>query len=287
MKFYIGLHQPADARLFDRCMVSINRIRERRSAFPAKEVIIDGAGFTEVSTHGGYRHSPEEYAEQINHWKRKLGPAMVAAVTQDYMCEPFILGVTGLTVADHQRLTIERYDRIRLAVADAYVMPVLQGYTPAEYVDHIRQYGERLTSGMWVGVGSVCKRNGDPRAIEDVLLAIHQARPDLRLHGFGLKKTAFGSGLVWQLLESADSLAWSYHARKQGRNANDPREAVRYLEAIRRQPVQYGLILAGTTAMVAEALERDSIIIELNPAYAEMARERLGLPPSDPAVACG
>src|SRR5208282_4648239 len=45
----------------------------------------------------------------------------------------------------------------------------------------------RLKQGAWVGVGSVCKRNSNPDAIEDVLLAIKQERPDLLLHGFGLK----------------------------------------------------------------------------------------------------
>lgn len=32
---------------------------------------------------------------------------------------------------------------------------------------------------------------------------------------------------------------------------------------------------AGTTALVADRLQRDGIIIELNPAYAEMARARI------------
>ena len=244
MNFYIGLHQPADSRHFDRCFVCINRIRERRSSFPAREWIMDSGAFTEVSTHGEYREAPEIYAAHVNRWYAQSGGAMVAAVSQDYMCEPFILARTGLTVAEHQRLTIERYDRIRAVVTDAYVMPVLQGYTPAEYVDHLNQYGDRLTPGMWVGVGSVCKRNGNPRAIEAVLLAIHSVRPDLRLHGFGLKKTALSSGVVWQLLHSADSMAWSYHARKQGRNANDPREALAYLDRIRRQPLQFALIMS-------------------------------------------
>lgn len=243
MKFFIGLHQPGDARHFDRAFVSVNRIRSRRSAVPASEWIMDSGAFTEISRHGAYRESAVAYAGLVNHWHRVSGGAMVAAVSQDYMCEPFILGITGMTVADHQRLTIERYDQIRAAVHAAYVMPVLQGYTPTEYVSHIRQYGARLAPGMWVGVGSVCKRNGDPRAIEAVLLAIRAERPDLRLHGFGLKKTALGSGVVRQILHSADSLAWSYAARRQGRNANDWREARAYLDAIDTQDVQYGLML--------------------------------------------
>jgi hypothetical protein len=38
-----------------------------------------------------------------------------------------------LTVADHQRLTIERYDALLAEDTGVYIMPVLQGYSPAEY----------------------------------------------------------------------------------------------------------------------------------------------------------
>jgi hypothetical protein len=33
-------------------------------------------------------------------------------------------------------------------------------------------------------------------------------------------------------LHQADSMAWSYHARKQGRNGNDWREAMRLVETV-------------------------------------------------------
>jgi hypothetical protein len=102
-------------------------------------------------------------------------------------------------------------------------------------------YGERLTRGKWVGVGSVCKRNGDPKAIERVLFTIKSARPDLRLHGFGVKTTALSSSLVTELLHSADSMAWSFAARRQGRNSNDWREAKAWTENIEQRPMQYGL----------------------------------------------
>jgi hypothetical protein len=127
-----------------------------------------------------------------------------------------------------------------------YILPVLQGFTPQSYVEHARAYGDRLELGAWVGVGSICKRNGDPNAIAAVLLAIKSERPDLRLHGFGLKTTALASPLVRSLLHTADSMAWSYAARKQGRNANDWREAMRWTNAILSRPVQSVLDLQRT-----------------------------------------
>ncbi len=197
---------------------------------------MDSGAFMELKLHGRYRDSVAEYAAQIRRWAR-CG-TLVAAVAQDYMCEPFMLERTGLTVAEHQRLTIERYDALLAEQTGTYVLPVLQGYTPAEYVDHIRQYGSRLAAGAWVGVGSVCKRNGDPGAIRDVLYSISRMRPDLRLHGFGVKRTALSLGIVRDYLYSADSMAWSFAARKARRagdltrSANDWREARGYARRV-------------------------------------------------------
>ena len=234
-RLFVGLHQPSDAQHFDAAFVSVNRLRNRKSDFVVGDWIMDSGAFTEIATHGHYRESVDGYVEQIERW-RKVGN-MLAAVSQDYMCEAWILEKTGLTIADHQRLTIERYDAIQ-SKTTAYIMPVLQGFKPADYVAHIRAYGERLTQGMWVGVGSVCKRNGDPGAIYDVLSAIKAERPDLLLHGFGLKTTALADGGVFDLLHTADSMAWSFAARKQGRNGNDYREAKSFERRIGRQERQ-------------------------------------------------
>jgi hypothetical protein len=247
MKFYVGLHHPPHAQHFARCMISARRLAERRGDFPANEWMLDSGAFTEISQFGMYRTSVKDYAAQIRRWSA-VG-RLVSASTQDLMCEPFILAKTGLSVADHQRITIERYDALRALVDGVHVLPVLQGFAPAEYVDHLAQYGDRLTAGMWVGVGSVCKRNADMGAIERVLSAIHTERPDLRLHGFGLKTTALQSSVVRDLLHSADSMAWSFAARKREQDdrrrgipktgpskANDWREAKKFMEAIECQP---------------------------------------------------
>ena len=147
MRFYIGLHHPSDAGKFERCMVSINAIRNRKSDFPAREWMMDSGAFTEISRHGHYRESVEAYAKQIERWV-SVG-TLVAAVSQDYMCEPFILEKTGLSVVDHQRLTIERYDALKSLVRKSvYVLPVLQGFWPEEYVDCIRQMGGADSRGI-------------------------------------------------------------------------------------------------------------------------------------------
>lgn len=234
MHFFVGLHQPSDAGKVPAAFISVLRLWKRKSGFTANDWIMDSGAFSIIAKHGRYpdEMSPAAYAGRI----RKFAGCgtLHAAVAQDYMCEAHMLEKTGLTIDDHQRLTIERYDA--LAVEDTggvYIMPVLQGYAPADYVRHTRMYGDRLKPGMWVGVGSVCKRNGDPASIEAVLIAIKRERPDLKLHGFGIKTTAFSSAVIRGLLFTADSMAWSFAARKQGRDGNDYREALVFAERIR------------------------------------------------------
>lgn len=243
MRFFVGLHQPHNAVHFLEtcCFISVNRLRRRRGPFPVGDWIMDSGAFSELSRKqavgadgqllpNDYRHPPEEYASQIVRWKSN--GRLLAAVSQDKMCEPFILEKTGLTIPIHQRQTIERYDRIVAADTGVYIMPVLQGYASYEYVGHIRQYGSRLAPFAWTGVGSICKRNSDPLAVWRVLAAIKEERPDLRLHGFGLKITSLMYQPIRDLLYSSDSMAWSFHARMHNGSGNDWRDAKDFAEKI-------------------------------------------------------
>jgi hypothetical protein len=247
MRFFTGIHQPSDARHFEAAFVSVNRLRDRKAPMKVGDWIMDSGAFTEISTHGRYRFGVEDYAAEIRRWATNGSGNLLAAVSQDWMCEPWIVERTQLTVQRHQELTIERFDALRaLDTAGVFIMPVLQGYAPSDYVRHLQMYGERLGRGMWVGVGSVCKRNGDPRSVAAVLHAIKAERPDLLLHGFGLKTTALAHPYVRSLLHTADSMAWSFSARKQGRNPNDWREAERWASDIESRPFQRLLDLAAS-----------------------------------------
>lgn len=245
--FYVGLHHPSDAHRFPRACISIRRLWGRRKPLACPEVMIDSGAFSELAMHGCYRTSVRDYAREL----RRLHAAGVAnitiAVTQDYMCEGVMLRKTGLTIAAHQRLTIERYDDIVACSLPVPIMPVLQGYTLDDYPRHIAAYGDRLEPGMWVGVGSVCKRNGSPDRVVEVLSAINSTRPDLKLHGFGLKSTALAHAGVRALIHSADSMAWSYAARRQGRNGNCWTEAKafadRVAETMQRPPEPWQRLL--------------------------------------------
>jgi hypothetical protein len=231
MIFYIGLHQPSDAKHFRRAFISVNRLKFRVSV-GCPQWIMDSGAFTEISTYGFYRSSVDEYAQEINRWCFKES-GLIAAISQDYMCEPWIVKKTGLSIRQHQTLTIERYDKLLACNPLVEIIPVLQGYEPRNYIRHLHQYGDRLKLKAYVGVGSICKRNRDINEILSVLLAIKAERPDLRLHGFGLKLTALSCAKVRRLLYSADSMAWSYSARYTG-GQNSWREAATWLRKIQR-----------------------------------------------------
>jgi hypothetical protein len=224
--FFLGTHRISHVRYFSRAFVSVNRIWDRKSDFGAKGWVLDSGAFTQINKYGRFYLSVLEYASQIQRWSR-CGDLM-AAVSQDYMCEPAALRRTGLSVRQHQERTLVRYELLMGCGVRTYIMPVLQGYDPREYAEHLRMYGGLLAEGAWVGVGSVCKRNSNPESVLGVLKAILSERPDLRLHGFGLKITALTDRRVVRRLWSSDSMAWSLAARRSGKDANGLLEAVSY-----------------------------------------------------------
>jgi len=231
MLFFTGMHRPHDAHYVPRAFVSINVISKRKSEFRANDWIMDSGAFTEISNHGMWRYGVDQYAKQIKRWTTNAN--LLAAVSQDYMCEPWILKKTGKTIQEHQQLTVNRYkDLVQYDTGGTYIIPVLQGFAPEDYLRCIGMYGYSLKPESWVGVGSVCKRNGNPNAIKQVLSAIRRERPDIYIHGFGLKKTALKDPDIRKDLFSSDSMAWSYQARYAKRDANSPLEAVKYTREI-------------------------------------------------------
>lgn len=236
MLIFVGLHSAHGWR-FKRSFISVTRLRERKSDIRVNDWILDSGAYSTLLLHGGYPHGVEEYATQIKRWR--VCGNMLAAVAQDYMCEPHMLERTGKTVLQHQEMTLERYDALKKRVRGTYIMPVLQGYSSEEYVRHLRMYGKRLPKDAWVGVGSVCKRNTDPEQIANVLRAVLAMRPDLRLHGFGVKTSSLRSHAVCSRLYSVDSYAWSIAARwARVKNRNDPALAQQWLEKLEQQSMQ-------------------------------------------------
>lgn len=214
MKFYLGTHEPhwlatTDVPLF----VSRNRLH-RLSNLPraASHWSLDSGGFTQIARHGQFTFSAHEYVADVRRYRDEIGNLQWAA-PMDWMCETPMLHRTGLAIADHQRRTVDNYLELRHLAADLPIVPVLQGQTLDDYqrcADLYDVAGVDLTATL-VGLGSVCRRQ-DTHEIGTI--AGHFHAQGLRLHGFGCKAGAIRR--YGALLESADSLAWSYAGRRRG-----------------------------------------------------------------------
>lgn len=134
------------------------------------------------------------------------------AAPQDWMCEPWIIQQTGLSVEEHQRRTVSNLVTLRHIAPDLPFIPVLQGWEYQDYLRHVDMYVEAgidLAGEPTVGVGSVCRRQNTAEAA-GIIKGL--AALGLRLHGFGFKLT--GLRAVATILQSSDSLAWSFAARR-------------------------------------------------------------------------
>jgi hypothetical protein len=157
--------------------------------------------------HGSWTMGPREYASEV---RRYAGfGKMDWAAPQDWMCEPFMIERTGLSVREHQERTVRNFLDLRTIDYALPFIPVLQGYVRDDYLrcaDMYEAAGVSLEAEGVVGLGSVCRRQAT-----DEILGIIRSFPSLRLHGFGVKKQ--GLRKYGHLLTSADSMAWSFQAR--------------------------------------------------------------------------
>jgi hypothetical protein len=226
--------------------VSARRLRRYKTVKPAtQDWALDSGGFSELNMFGEWRTTPRAYVEETARWADEVGRLQWAA-QQDWMCEPFVLEQTGLTVAEHQRRTINNLLDLRSLNPDLPFVPVIQGWTPDDYWRHVDDWtaaGIDLAAEPLVGIGSVCRR-ANLRPMGDLIVRLHEA--GVRLHGFGIK--ADGVSQYGWALASSDSLAWTRSARllrgnlcgvpHQAENCNNcPRWATMWADAINRRPI--------------------------------------------------
>jgi hypothetical protein len=225
--FYLGSHH-ATTRWWELrvpLFVSVRVLSKRvRLPEPRTAWALDSGAFSELAQHGRFVTTADEYAAEVERLRAGM-PHLQWVAPQDWMCEPFILAETGLTVSEHQARTVGNFLDLRDRLGPL-VIPVIQGYGPAEYDRCVSLYqdaGVDLQAERVVGVGSVCRRSGTSEARR---LLRYLSQHGLRMHGFGLKGTTFLA--LRDLLTSADSMAWSAAARREGRDSNSPIEAMQW-----------------------------------------------------------
>lgn len=283
MLFFPGWHNINNGKSgtmnFSRVCISYNRIEKRKSSWIVNDWILD-CGFTRIMN-GKQYPSTKKYAATIYKWANNGN--LMGTSTQDYPCFKEALSATNLDVAKHQRLTIHRYRQIKKhlkeihleaiinmhidfieyatdceydtldvrAFAEAefvesdlpYLIPILQGKQPQDYVNHLEQYGD-IPINAWVGVGSLKYRRNNE--VQEILTRIKLQRPDLKLHAFGLSKKQLSVPSISGLLFSADSQAAGFASnsvskKRKYQNSNDPTIALAYAEQIDDNTVQTNL----------------------------------------------
>lgn len=211
--FYLGAHRAnwlasAGVPLFvsRRTLVRLKSLPHATTSWA-----LDSGGFTELSMHGAWNTTPQEFVTDVRRYYDEIG-SLVWSAPQDWMCEPDMLKRTGLCVEEHQRRTIVNYLELRSLAPELPIIPVLQGWTLGDYLRHADQYeasGVKLAALPLVGVGTVCRRQNT--TLPGLLFSLLHA-DGLRLHGFGLKMQGLRASK--HVLESADSMAWSYSGRR-------------------------------------------------------------------------
>ena len=209
MLFYLGTHVPNWLGKTDAPLCVSRRVLHKRKTFPRAKGrwMLDSGAFSELSLNGGWELDPREYAKEIRRYNDEIGKLDVA-VAQDWMCEPFMVERTGLSIEEHQARTVHAYLDL-LNETELPIMPVLQGWTLDDYKWHMDGYygkGIDLLEEPLVGVGSVCRRQNTAE-VATILWALCS----MNLHGFGVK--IGGLRRSSRALVTADSMAWSYAAR--------------------------------------------------------------------------
>ncbi len=215
MRFYLGVHRAnwmvqTDVPLF----VSRRTLTGRKSLPLACGLwALDSGGFSELSMFGTWTLTAKQYANEVVRFTEEIGSLAWAAI-QDWMCEPQILRQTGLTVRDHQERTVQSYLDLREMGFGPW-LPVLQGWEADDYFRHVdlyQRHGVDLSSLPLVGLGSICRR----QALGGITRVASRLRESgIHLHGFGVKVSGLRS--LSTIIDSADSMAWSFRARKLGK----------------------------------------------------------------------
>jgi hypothetical protein len=208
------------------------RIRPVSWPVAAAPWALDSGAFTELNAHGGWSITAREYAAFAREASERIG-SLAWVAPMDAPCEPGAVAAASRTgalaralgrsaprgVLDHQVWSVRNFLELRSLLGrpgDPHVIPVLQGWTLPQYVQCAELFamaGVDLAAEPLVGVGSVCRRDASAQILS--VLGWLGESGITRLHGFGVKNVSVSLGA--HRLASADSMAWSYAARRAGR----------------------------------------------------------------------
>ena len=231
----------AEAVIISACGLWTGKRFMRKRHWIWSDWVLDSGGFIALDKWGEYPFSPDDYLKLVDERK----PSWAASM--DYPCEPDIARKSMLSNAERIEKTVDL--AAYLCKRNDRIVPVVQGYTVAEYADCIRQMDAKELSIDRVAVGSLCRRQ---RTAEIATLAweLRQMLPQSSVHLFGVKISALAHPEVWALADSIDTNAWEAFKRWtqiiQGEKMSDSEAWEQYAQKLRaygmreRQLTLYG-----------------------------------------------
>src|SRR5581483_11383569 len=143
VRFYLGTHKPGWLRTSSVPLMVSRRQLAGYKTLPraAHGWMLDSAAFTEIQQHGRWTIGARAFAAEVRRFFDEVGNLRWVAC-QDWMCEPFMLAKTGLTVSAHQLRTVVSYATLLEIAPDLPWMPVLQGYALDDYRHHVDAYAD-------------------------------------------------------------------------------------------------------------------------------------------------
>ncbi|WP_427167228.1 DUF7221 family queuine tRNA-ribosyltransferase-like protein [Streptomyces sp. C1-1] len=266
MRFYLTTHKRHWVKLTEvPLFLKSEHFAAAAELYPALgPYAVDSGGFSELKDKGTWTRTPRQYVADLRRIWEHVGPYDWAA-PQDWMCEDAIIeggwfgGLyfvgTHLSVEEHQRRTVANFLELRSLAPDLRIAPVIQGNTVPAYERCVELYeraGVDLRVEPVVGLGSVCRLQSTRQG---AAIVTAMAAHGFNLHGFGFK--ILGLERVGHLLASADSAAWSAHARRRpalsGHTHKNCANCIDYAlgwreRVIRAIPSQHQLLLTDRSA---------------------------------------
>lgn len=190
------------------------RLGQLQNARGLAALCLDSAGFVAAARYGGFPWSLADYVSLAAAYPFRWW------ASADYCVEPEIARDRD-EVTDRLSRTIRANSDCRklgedLGIADT-LMPVIQGWRPADYERCVDALWGVLRPGEVIGVGSMCRRAiHGPEGLVAVVDHLDQILPvGVRLHAFGVKGSALPFLLPFQhRIASIDSQAYGISARR-------------------------------------------------------------------------
>lgn len=217
-----------------------------RRSMPEEQAItfLDCGGFVAMNRYGDYPWSIGDYVRLVFHQKPDFAACM------DYPCEPDIR--RGDRFADNKARIDATLDNaaelLKWQNGVTQFVPVIQGYTIAEYEYCIGQMAERGLFRPYMAVGSMCRRwklddlrekmTGITNVINRVCESCAIERP--RLHWFGLHTMAIDDPVCRPYIATWDSTAWTIESGTGKRRFSHRSHYARLYEEYRQKLISRG-----------------------------------------------